>query len=324
MHRKGSVITTVDFRSESIFGFLLLAGTDAGSVVLYDAATLKEFKVVQTNGGGAGAARSRAGTAARGRVDSSGSGGSGGAGASREAAATSVVACLNPTSFFAGHTDGVTRCFQLSTGDLQQTFTPPAGANGARAAEVTGLAVYSSNPAMLAVAHKDGAINNYNLQTGEFLLSFSTQPGLTGLLSLRRFNSLAAIHEGKNTLQVWDLDSDRVLLLDFAAELESIHRKTSKMTCARYDDARGVIIAGSDDGTVYVRQVARIEGTKDLSIKLVRVCTPTATATGPSKVLCMWYETRFDLLLTGDLSGLCRRLERVTGASLLQSCVRIR
>jgi WD40 repeat protein len=223
------------------------------------------------------------------------------------------VACLNATSFFAGHTDGVTRCFQLSTGDLQQTFAPPPGAAGARATEVTGIAVYGSNPPVLAVAHQDGVINNYKLQTGEFLLACATAPGLTGLLSLRRFNSLAAVHEGKNVLQVWDLDSDRSLMCDFTAELESIHRKTSKMTCARYDDARGVILAGSDDGTVYVRQVARIAGTKDLSVKLVRVCAPAATATGPSKVVCMWYETRHDLLLTGDLSGLCRRLDRVTG-----------
>jgi hypothetical protein len=38
---KGSAITCADFRSETVFGFVLLAGTEAGQVVLYDVTTLK-------------------------------------------------------------------------------------------------------------------------------------------------------------------------------------------------------------------------------------------------------------------------------------------
>jgi hypothetical protein len=56
--------------------------------------------------------------------------------------------------------------------------------------------------------------------------------------------------------QLWDLTTDRVLSLDFAAELESIRRRTSRLTAAAYDDARGVVLCGSDDGAVFVRQVS--------------------------------------------------------------------
>jgi hypothetical protein len=38
---KGSAITCADFRSETVFGFVLLAGTETGHVVLYDVTTLK-------------------------------------------------------------------------------------------------------------------------------------------------------------------------------------------------------------------------------------------------------------------------------------------
>jgi WD40 repeat protein len=194
--------------------------------------------VVQTNGLGVRprVASSAAGAAAAQRR---GSGGPGAAGIPAGPATTCVV-CLSSASFFAGHADGVVRSFQLSTGDLQQTFTPPPPESpAAPAGEVTAIAVHGSNPTVLAVGHRSGVVNNYNLQTGQWLLAFNTAPGLSGLITLRRFNSLAAVHEGRNTLQVWDLDSDRVLTLDFMAELESIHRKTSKLTCAKYDDARG-------------------------------------------------------------------------------------
>ena len=78
--------------------------------------------------------------------------------------------------------------------------------------------------------------------------------------------------------------TDRVISLDFGAELESVHRRTSRLCTASYDDARGVILVGADDGSVFVRRVTRIEGTNDLAVALVRCCTPSAEASAPSRV----------------------------------------
>jgi len=61
-------------------------------------------------------------------------------------------------------------------------------------------------------------------------------------------------------------------------------RRTSKLTVCRYDDARGHILCGADDGSVVVRAVSRIEGTRDLSVSLVRFCEPSLEAQVPSRV----------------------------------------
>lgn len=60
--------------------------------------------------------------------------------------------------------------------------------------------------------------------------------------------------------QLWDLATNRVVSLDFAAELESVRRRSSRLCVASYDDARGVILVGADDGSVFVRRVTRIAG----------------------------------------------------------------
>jgi hypothetical protein len=83
---------------------------------------------------------------------------------------------------------------------------PASGAGAAAAAEddkeVTAIAVWGTSPAMLAVGHRDGTIHCYAIGSGRWLLGFKTPPGLTQLLPLRRLNSLAALHEGKNIMQV--------------------------------------------------------------------------------------------------------------------------
>jgi hypothetical protein len=51
------------------------------------------------------------------------------------------------------------------------------------------------------------------------------------------------------------------------------------------------MLFGSDDGSVFVRHVSRIEGTGDINVRLLSVAAPSAKATTPSKVSCMWYES---------------------------------
>ena len=168
------------------------------------------------------------------------------------------MACISTKSFFAGHADGVVRAFGLISGQCERTFRPPAaylaaaaaaaatgGAAGSSSCAVTAITLYgqlgsgggggsaqpasaatagSSGEQVLAVGHADGTIHNYSAASGAFLTTFASAPGLTQLLSLRRFSSLAAVHAGVNSLTLWDLHSDRSLVLDFASELESIHR----------------------------------------------------------------------------------------------------
>ncbi|NDG40770.1 MAG: hypothetical protein EBY28_15705, partial [Betaproteobacteria bacterium] len=125
---------------------------------------------------------------------------------------------------------------------------------------------------------------------------FAGSPGLTQLLPLRRFHSLAAVAAGLNSMTLWDFAADRAISLDFQSELQSMSRSATRITCARFDDARGLILAGTDDGSVFVRAVSRIAETNDLAITLARFCAPSVEALAPSRITTLWYDTRADAL----------------------------
>lgn len=262
-----------------------------------------EFKTFRTNGAPAAAAASTkppasspsSGARARGNTASNPLGASQSAASAAAglapAVATTAVACISTKSFFAGHSDGVVRAFGLVSGSCERTFRAPhytADPTVPNGAAVTAIAMYGEvgrgGEQVLAVGHADGTIHNFVAATGVFLTSFKSRPGLTQLLSLRRLSSLAAVHAGHNSMTLWDLGSDRSLVLDFASELESINRRSSRLTACRYDDARGLILSGADDGSVFVRSVSRIDGTGDLSVQLVRFCAPSMEAQAPSRV----------------------------------------
>lgn len=262
-----SLITSVAFCTQSPFGFVALTGTLQGTVALYAVDSMREFKTIRSEGAGGGATGGSGSLTGLGGVPLSSN-------------PTTAVACFSSSVFFAGQRDGSVRAFQFTTGDVLQSFAPPAdapmtdmtvpadrrvasprpmnpvptvaasaGAADLAAAaeravqqEVTAIAVWGSataaGPLMLAVGHRDGTIHCYELATGRWLLGFQTPPGLTQLLPMRRFGSLAALHEGRNAMQIWDLETDRSVVLDFTAELDSIGRRTSKMAAAWFDEAR--------------------------------------------------------------------------------------
>lgn len=167
-------------------------------------------------------------------------------------------------------------------------------------------------PILLAVGRKDGTLDKFDLVTGQFLVSFKCGPGLSNLLPLRRFGCLASVHEDKNIMTIWDIQADRTVQLDFTSELESTGRKLSKLSFATYDDYRGVIMTGDDAGSVYVRSVSRIAETNDLAVKLVRIAAPAPTASAPTRVTAMYYDTKVDVMFTGDASGLCRLVPKAS------------
>lgn len=132
--------------------------------------------------------------------------------------ATTAVACISTKSFFAGHADGVVRAFGLVSGALERTFQAPnfrPDPSVSGGAAVTAIALYGdvSHDQVLAVGHADGTINNFSVRSGRYLTSFTSASGLTQLLSLRRFSSLAAVHAGQNSMTLWDLGSDRRCVL---------------------------------------------------------------------------------------------------------------
>jgi hypothetical protein len=136
---------------------------------------------------------------------------------------------------------------------------------------------------------------------------------LTGLLFLRTLNCLAAFAAGCNTLQLLDIAKGRLVALDFSAELQSVQRGYARLGTAVWDDARGVVLVGGDDGAVYARAVARIAGTGDIAGQLLRLAPPAAASAAPAPISCLQYHSKADAALVGDGSGLVRRLRGVCG-----------
>ena len=250
-----------------------------------------------------------------------------------------------------GLSDGSARSYSLANGDLVKSFGPPplppisasstpppplssstsatnavvenvnavkklAAYSPSLSREVVALAVYNTSPALLAIGRSDGSIDKYDLDSGKYLVSFKTAPGLHCLIPMLRLNCLACVHSLQNTMTIWDAAADRVIQLDFSAELQSIGRRLSKMTFARFDEHRSVLLCGDDAGSIFTRKVSRISETSDLAVKLVRVAAPAPTASAPTQVTAMWYDSRGDIGFTGDASGLVRVVSSASGVSI--------
>ena len=205
-----------------------------------------------------------------------------------------------------------------------------AAGSGAAAAAAPGGGGGGPLLQLLAVGHASGMLA---LHEGEALAADSSSGGggggarlsfpppspplltapLSGLLFLRSLNCLAAYARGCNTLVLLDIAKGRLVALDFAAELASVARSYARLSAAAWDDARGCMLVGGDDGAVYVRGIARIAGTGDVAVTLVRVAPPAAASAAPAPILSLLYHSRADALLCGDASGLVRRLRGVVG-----------
>lgn len=217
IRRRG--ITATASRVDTVYGHVVFVGTADGEVALYDASSLECFKTFAVEGGA----------------------GSGGVSVRR--AAVTALAPIAKDTLFVGTADGLVRAFSVSKGEAVKLYEgsgsdSEAGADGDA---VTGLAAYgiAGGPSMLAVGHRDGRVDSFDVASGSLLLALNAgRGGLSQLLWLSRFNCLATVHSGVNTMTVWDIEVDRCLTLDFSSELASISR-SCKLTAAEYDDARG-------------------------------------------------------------------------------------
>jgi hypothetical protein len=263
-----------------------------------------------------------------------------------------AISIVTSAVLLVGFSDGSARSYSLSTSELLKSFGPPPPPspsssspqstssptqpqsttsvdaikrvgegttslnNISTSRDVVALAVYNTSPVLLAIGRSDGSIDKYDVESGKYLTSFKTAPGLLCLIPMLRLNCLACVHSLQNSMTIWDAAADRVIQLDFSAELQSIGRRLSKMTFARFDEYRSVLLCGDDAGSIFTRRVSRINETSDLAVKLVRVAAPAPTASAPTRVTSMWYDSRSDSGFTGDASGLVRVVSSASGVSI--------
>lgn len=184
---------------------------------------------------------------------------------------------------------------------------------------------------LLAVGHRSGALYLHDVPVavcdpayaaaaaGGALL-FPTPAGLARLLPMPRLRCLAAFSPGAPSgVSLIDLEKGRLVALDFDAELRSVGRGRSSggaLGALAWDDARSALLGGGADGAVYVRVARRIEGTGDLAVRLLRVAAPAPSANAPAPITSIKF-LKDDTILTGDESGIVRRVPHATGLGLV-------
>ena len=375
----GSIFTCAEARADSILGAIIVLGSDSGELLIVDAATLSDIKIIKVSGSTIGNTKFGSNSTSREIVTVASALSSAAASSSSSSSSTpkprsntltgsshspgsstsplvriTAVSIVTKAVVLVGLSDGSARSYSLANSELIKSFGPPpisssttpssssstsstttastspttsssssdiavkkSGPNPSTISrEVVALAVYNMSPVLLAIGRSDGSIDKYDLDSGTYLVSFKTAPGLLCLIPMLRLNCLACVHSLQNTLTIWDAGADRVIQLDFSAELQSIGRRLSKMTFARFDEHRSVLLCGDDAGSIFTRKVSRISETSDLAVKLVRVAAPAPTASAPTRVTSMWYDSRSDTGFTGDASGLVRVVSSASGVSI--------
>jgi hypothetical protein len=180
---------------------------------------------------------------------------------------------------------------------------------------------------LLAVGHRGGSLYLHDVPVaaggggggGSAPLLFPTPPGLARLLPMPRLRCLAAFAPGSPSgVSLLDMEKGRLVALDFEAELRSVGRARCggcTLGAIAWDDARAALLGGGADGAVYVRVARRIDGTGDLAVRLLRVAPPAPSAKAPAPITAIRF-LKDDTILTGDESGLVRRVPNATGLKM--------
>ena len=318
-------LTAAAFLDDTIIGPTVALGSAAGAVHLVSAATLTVGRTLVTSGDAASTASSMS-AVTRPRLGSgldlppgapTAPAAAAAAGGALRSAVT-AVAWRSATSLLVGHADGSTRAFSVSSGALEAVFNLPAGATPLTAVTAVASCATPSGAALVAVGHGDGTVVLHDARderdgADAALVIGTALKGLSQLLALPSLGCVAALAQGTNQLVLLDLSSGRSVTLDFGAELHSVGRSYSRLSAAVWDDTRGVLLCGADDGAVYVRSVRRIAETADFAVRLVRVAKPAQSARAPAKITALGGLSRADALVTGGEDGLVRRVVKVTG-----------
>lgn len=222
------------------------------------------------------------------------------------------------------------------------------------AVAVTGLSVQQSeaivaiavlpHAELVVTASAGGVLQSYALLTGVAGARwvFDVAGGTVGtMVALTGCDAVMVTRAGGNAGAIWVPAAGAARAVDFGAEFAALRRSGAHATCATYDEARATLFTGYDDGSVFVRAIAPAPAGSDaaaLSLKLLRVCAPTAAARADAAgavsataaagaggsvaagiasaaLSTMWYDTVGDALFTGDAGGVIRVVARVSGVA---------
>ena len=105
------------------------------------------------------------------------------------------------------------------------------------------------------------------------------------------------------------------MVLDPSEELDSLGKAHTKTCSIVYDDMRGILFCGCSDGSIMIRRLLRDRKSKEITMRLVKVCNPKSKVGYPIGVVRLWYNSKTDTLVAGDNSGQARCIRNVTGVS---------
>ncbi|KAA0168188.1 hypothetical protein FNF28_02606 [Cafeteria roenbergensis] len=289
----------------SCFGAVLVVGLKLGTTVVFDAVTLKRVKMVRTDGA-TGTAPGRPVTCAK---------------------------VLLHGRFFAGHQDGSVRGYALeSKAPVAVTFMPPdqeddelagspvalstaAGSKRLRDSmgPVVGLTtIADGDRPVLAVGHENGIIHIYVAADGKWLGCYKASGPIAGLFSLPQFSCIAAPVKNSKVFHLFDLLGERSVQLNLEAELASIKRPFAELVCADFDSDRALLLSAHSDGSIFAREVNRVPGTKDITLRLKRFLAPRAGAP-VNRPIMLWYSSSSDTALVCEVGGEAKVLRGLTG-----------
>eukprot|EP00753_Platysulcus_tardus_P000502 PLAT10499.1.p1 GENE.PLAT10499.1~~PLAT10499.1.p1 ORF type:complete len:850 (+),score=451.28 PLAT10499.1:343-2550(+) len=237
-----------------------------------------------------------------------------GSGAARRRVTAVIVP--SPNLLFIGTEAGRVEQYAIDSGSIAYTYAGKGSGDEVEAsadvkmAPVTKLAM-SNLLGILAVAHSDGSVQLYYVDSGQWVCTLSIDGTVSQLLWLSSFGSLMAMVSGSNRSYLWDLEAGTTAILDCKGELDDLGKGSSTATCAFYDDARSIIFTGADDGTFFLRKVSRSADGAAFDVQLFKYGNPSASM--PSTITTIWYDSLQDVLVTGDATGVVRLVEAVTG-----------
>lgn len=241
------------------------------------------------------------------------------------------------------------RSWSIENGAQAQVFEAPSdGKSGS--GTVTALAYCSSNEC-IAIGMDDGSIRLHHLLTGAWVCRLpgpATAPdgreaAVSSLLSLPGHNTLLALYGAERQAWFWDFGRSKPQVVDLGAEHDAISLSATSIECACYDEPRSLLFTATDNGAILVHKISKSGGASSsaseggeeekvgeeangaadggktaagscFTLQLVKAYNSVAGRASPSTIS---YNTRKDVVLVGDVLGLVKILDGISGLSLI-------
>eukprot|EP01138_Halocafeteria_seosinensis_P002166 gb/GECG01002216.1/.p1 GENE.gb/GECG01002216.1/~~gb/GECG01002216.1/.p1 ORF type:complete len:805 (+),score=98.62 gb/GECG01002216.1/:1-2415(+) len=290
----GVPITCVDYAPTTSLGYpIVVTGTQSGEVVVYHAESLEVAKRFRPCKG---------------------------------VIYVTSISCPNPNLLIVGDSNGSAQSIRLDRYQLVRTYSPPQEVSDAlrnassggvayqRELQVVSIAIFGPrNKPVLALGWLQGVILTYGLHDGIYLSRFSVEPKLNRVISLPQFRALLCARQNDNAIYIRDWAAGKHVTLDPAEELQTLSRAHTKTTSITYDDRRSILFCGCSDGAILLRKLQRNKKTKEISMRLLKVCRPKSSTGSPMSAIHLWYNSPTDTLIAGDNVGQARCIRNITG-----------